>query len=231
MSLAHWPARRCLETEWLDTLAPDDPRALRSRRDLARLNRVMGSAGILRRRLQGRLPAQAVIAELGAGDGSLMLALVRQLPEPPARVLLVDQHPGIAAGSCAALAALGCEAQCIAADALDWILSAQPADAILCNLFLHHLPPQPLAALLQACAAKTSLFVACEPARRQSALVGSHLVGLIGCNAVSRHDAVVSVRAGFRGQELSALWPQHGVWELAEQAAGPFSHVFSASLR
>lgn len=229
MSTAHWKAKRCLETEWLDTLAPDDPRALRSRRDLSRLNRVMGSAGILRRRLQGRLPAQAVIAELGAGDGSLMLALVRQLPEPPAHILLVDQHPGIAAESSAALAALGCETECVAADALDWILSAQPADAILCNLFLHHLPPQPLASLLQACAAKTSLFVACEPARSLSALAASHLVGAIGCSAVTRHDAVVSVRAGFRGKELSALWPQQGNWILAEQAAGPFSHVFSAS--
>jgi hypothetical protein len=42
-------------------------------------------------------------------------------------------------------------------------------------------------------------FVTHIPARK--------LLWLIGCNAVTRHDAAVSMRAGFIRQELSALWP------------------------
>ena len=48
----------------------------------------------------------------------------------------------------------------------------------------------------------------------------------IGANDVKRHDAVVSVRAGFTGHELSALW--QAPWHLDERSAPPFSHVFVA---
>jgi hypothetical protein len=61
-------------------------------------------------------------------------------------------------------------------------------------------------------------------------LLGSYLIGLIGANAVTREDAVLSVRAGFAGNELSALWPvEHGGWNLREYAAGLFSHCFLAT--
>lgn len=49
-------------------------------------------------------------------------------------------------------------------------------------------------------------------------------------NAVTRADAVLSVRAGFRGAELQALWPAATArWSLAETRAGLFSHCFVAS--
>ena len=222
---------RSVEPEWLDTLPPDDPRAQRSRRDLKRLNRIMGNAGMLRRQLLQHHARPASLVELGAGDGSLMLALVRRLPQPPAHIILIDRQPGIAAASMQALTAMGCTVHCVAADAFDWLAQTDHVDGILCNLFLHHFAPQPLADLLQACAAKTSLFLACEPARTRTALCGSHLLGLIGCNGVTRHDAVVSVRAGFRPGELSALWPDKPTWRLTEQHAGLFSHVFAARRR
>ena len=78
MSLA-----RAIESEWLDELPPDDPRALRSRRDIRRLNLIMGHAGILRRQLLKHHPRPATIVELGAGDGTFMLALARQTGHRP----------------------------------------------------------------------------------------------------------------------------------------------------
>jgi hypothetical protein len=54
------------------------------------------------------------------------------------------------------------------------------------------------------------------------------LLWAIGCNSVTRHDALVSVRAGFSGDELSALWPDKKNWQLTERRAGPFSHLFIA---
>ena len=102
-------------------------------------------------------------------------------------------------------------------------------DLIVANLFLHHFEAATLAHLLQAVALRTGVFIACEPRRSRLALLGSHLVGALGANAVTRQDAVLSVHAGFRERELSQVW-QAGApgWRLQERAAGAFSHVFSA---
>jgi len=83
--------------------------------------------------------------------------------------------------------------------------------------------------LLAAVATRTDRFFACEPRRDWLALAASHLVGAIGANAVTREDAVLSVHAGFRGDELSKSWPVHGAeWQLQEYSAGLFSHCFRA---
>src|SRR5262245_47260239 len=71
-------ARR-VEEETLDHLPEDDPRAVRSRRDLRRINRIMGNDSIVETLLSGSLvrpPSR--IAELGAGDGSLALRLAQR---------------------------------------------------------------------------------------------------------------------------------------------------------
>jgi hypothetical protein len=60
------------------------------------------------------------------------------------------------------------------------------------------------------------------------ALAGSRMLGVIGCNDVTRHDAVASVRAGFDDGELSALWPRDPGWTLTEHARAMFSHCFVA---
>jgi hypothetical protein len=50
----------------------------------------------------------------------------------------------------------------------------------------------------------------------------------IGCGPVTRHDARLSIQAGFAGNELSELWPEKQGWRLSEQPAGWFSHLFIA---
>src|SRR3989442_156554 len=79
--------------------------------------------------------------------------------------------------------------------------------------------------------ARTRLFIACEPRRSQAALLASRALGLLGCGRETRHDAVVSVRAGFQGRELSAAWPIITGWELEERPSGPFGHLFMARHR
>jgi hypothetical protein len=71
--------------------------------------------------------------------------------------------------------------------------------------------------------------VACEPRRSRFTLAASGLIGLIGCNAVTRHDGIVSVRAGFIDHEISERWPSSGAWRLEEGPVGPFSHFFVAA--
>ena len=65
---AGWPRR--LVPELLDELPPDDPRALRSRRDLKLVNGIMGHAALLARALDALVTTSASpprLVELGAG--------------------------------------------------------------------------------------------------------------------------------------------------------------------
>ena len=47
---------RTLEPEWLDELPADDPRAMRSRRDLLRINALMTNSTLVARELHGVFP-------------------------------------------------------------------------------------------------------------------------------------------------------------------------------
>lgn len=213
---------RVLEPEWLDALAPSDARAERSRRDLRRINALMGNA----RHLAQALEDAVCIADLGAGDGSVMLAVARRLQRPGVEVTLVDRavYP-----LSPAFSALGWKAAAVRADAYEFLGRRGPRfDAIMANLFLHHFSGDALRRLLERIAARTALFVACEPRRSAFALQASRLVGILGCNDVTRHDAVVSVRAGFAGTELSQLWPREWGWRITEKEAWPFTHLFIA---
>ena len=71
-----WPRR--VVAEILDHLPPDDPRAVRSRRDLRLVNRIMGHAALLARALDPAMTAPRRLVELGAGDGTLLLRLARR---------------------------------------------------------------------------------------------------------------------------------------------------------
>ena len=125
---------------------------------------------------------------------------------------------------------LGWRAEKLIADVFVWARqsSAKPAEAVVANLFLHHFSDAQLAELFRAVGQAARLFVAVEPRRAAWPLGCSRLLWAVGCNAITRHDAAVSVRAGFAGRELSALWPGDDGWILTEQPAGFFSHVFVA---
>ena len=236
---------RVVEAEALDHLAPDDPAARRSRRDLVRLHRAMGTRSILSRGLRKLVSRRGAgvplrILELGAGDGSLLLGVARALGPgwPPVQLRLLDRQDLVAPATLAGLAALGWATQVQVADVLDWATRPDDAapslplprwDLITTTLFLHHFDGGDLELLLAAAASRCDRFFACEPSRSWLALAGSHLVGGIGANAVTRQDAVLSVHAGFRRGEISARWPPAGgAWQMRESAAGLFSHCFSA---
>jgi hypothetical protein len=226
--------QRCVKAERLDTLPPVDPRAGRSRQDLLRINTWMGNGGImagaLRSTRDGQRPVRLV--ELGAGDGRFLLGVARQLPGSwqGTSALLLDRLSAVSPETRHGFAALGWRAELLAVEALDWL--AQPAgpacDTMVSNLFLHHFQEVQLAALLRAAARQARVFIALEPRRSRRGCLFSRLLWLIGCNQVTRHDAPLSVRAGFTGRELSRLWPAGGGWNLQERPAGWFSHLFIA---
>ena len=221
---------RIVQPELLDSLPPDDPRAARSRRDLRRVNAWMRHHGIMAKALEHNRPGVAPrrITELGAGDGSFLLGVGQKLAArwPAVNVTLLDRQNHVSAETPAAFARLGWRAEFVVADVFNW----PPADGevVIANLFLHHFETARLAELFRLISRRAKLFIALEPRRAPWPLFCSRWLWAIGCNAVTRHDAVVSVRAGFSGQELSPLWPDKTNWQLAERSAGVFSHLFIA---
>jgi hypothetical protein len=220
---------RVVEAEILDQLPSADEAAVRSRRDLARLNALMGHARLIRKHLT---PDISRIADLGAGDGTLLLNVLRR-GCPVREVVLVDQQRIVTDSTLAAFKNIGVEPTIAVADVCEWLAKTPivPHTALVTNLFLHHFNPPQLARLLELASAKCDLLIACEPRRGAWSQLAASLVGLIGCNRVTRHDAVVSVRAGFRDHELSALWPDRAKWQIEECSAGLFSHLFVARRR
>lgn len=215
---------RKLTPELLDLLPPDDPSAVRSRRDLARINRAMLQHAIMARALSW-LPPPRRIADLGGGDARFMLDVAKRLSPrwPSVTVLVCDRRDIVSAETLAGFEKLG---WCCEVRRGDIFQTLPQADIITANLFLHHFDNAALARLLMLAAQQTKAFVACEPRRNRFAWLAAHLVAVLGANNVTRHDAVVSVEAGFGRCELSALWPPG--WRLREQGAWPFSHVFTA---
>jgi len=125
--------------------------------------------------------------------------------------------------------ALGWPVEVLTADIFEWLAKpAETADAMTANLFLHQFAERQLKELLRLAATRTKVLAACEPRRGRLPLMFSRMVRLIGCNAVTRHDAELSVLGGFAGREISALWPETQQWNLRERSARMFSHAFLA---
>lgn len=223
--------RRVVEPEILDRLAPDDPRALRARRDLRWVNAAMLQDVIIARTLRKyAVKPPRVLVDLGSGDGTFMLRLARRLA-PHWRnldVVLVDQQDAVMPRTRAAFAALGWNATVAAENVLDFLARDRPADLVTANMFLHHLHEPDLVRVLAAVAGITTLFVAGELRRTRFVRETGRFLWLLGRGEVICHDGRVSANAAFLGHELSALWPQQREWTTDERAVGPWTHLFVA---
>jgi hypothetical protein len=224
--------KRIVQPELLDTLPPDDPRAIRSRRDLRRVNGWMRNHAVMADALQNALTSRAPgqITELGAGDGNFLLRVAQKISPgwPDVKATLLDLKKNVSVETLAAFAALGWHAEVLVADVFDWLQTSDAGEVVVANLFLHHFEDARLSKLLHLISRRAKIFIALEPQRAAGPLFCSRWLWLMGCNEITRHDAVVSVGAGFSGGELSALWPDQQNWQLAERRAGNCGHLFIA---
>lgn len=213
---------RTLQPEILDELPSSDPRALHARRDLRRINALMGNGRFINQFVEAEvrrlnIPSPLRIVELGAGDGNISHQLADHLRAQGHAIQLtpIDQNP--------------CAADVIRADVFEWLPTAPSGEVIIANLFLHHFQINQLRKIFEQSAPRCKIFAAAEPRRNAIAAWFARRVNLIGCNEVTVHDADISVRAGFNGAELSTLWPQGGGWRLTERRAGLFTHFFGGA--
>lgn len=191
---------RLVVPELLDGLPPEAPEAIRSRRDLARINGLMGNHRWVMGLLENRLPGQVV--ELGAGDAALSNALV----ELGWKVRAIDLAPKPKA----------------CAEAVDWVqgnalemLEDLSGDVLLGNLIWHHFQREELERFVPVVDRFYGL-VAAEPWRALHAkMLGTTLLPFV--NSVTRHDMFASITAGFRHGELPSWFGLGDQWKVEEE--------------
>lgn len=183
--------QRQLEPEILDDLDPADPRAITSRRDLRRINFLMGNERWILRQVARRPAAARGITEWGAGDGHLLARLAAH-------------GPAAGIDRVARPADLPPDLGWHAADLLDTdpATAAQPGGLVVANLLLHHFDEAQLRRLGAHLRASGSTLICVEPRRSPAALACGKAM-LPWVSEVTRHDMIVSIRAGFRAGELA----------------------------
>ena len=187
------PLSRVIVPEILDSLPPDDPRAIRSRRDLRWIDCYLGNSRWIVRELKSRISGPARIMEIGAGGGWLCESVHAALPASRLTGLdLVPRPPGLPS-------------------AIDWkcgdffqTLGDTDAEVCIGSLILHHFT-DPALRELGECLQSFRQVVFCEPLRARLPLFLSKLSNPF-LGEVTRHDMPVSIRAGFRQGELPGLF-------------------------
>ncbi|WP_395449202.1 methyltransferase domain-containing protein [Aminobacter sp. UC22_36] len=223
---------RHLEPELLDGLPAGDPRAIASRRDLVRINALMFQARIMASLLRANVQTPPLrILEIGAGDGKFMLTVARLMAAgcwSNVEIVLVDRVDLMGKDLCNSFAAFGWKAQPVTADIFEWADEAlhRPFDLVCANLILHHFDDTRLLQLFPRIMTMAPMLVATEPLRAKVPFVATRFLRLIGACAVTQNDATQSVRAGFRGAELSQLWQLSGGTPVIEGRKGLFTQGF-----
>jgi hypothetical protein len=191
--------------EILDHLPADDPEALRSRRDLQRINFLMGNERWLCRMVKN-FPevASRGVVELGAGDGRLSAKLATAFPHAPITACDLaprpDELPPHVVWKRGDLLSESCELG---------------GGVLVANLFLHHFEGSALRRLGRLCE-NFEVLVFNEPDRAWF----PHLLGFTMwpmVNRVTRHDMHVSIRSGFaRGEMQAMMGLDAAAWAIAE---------------
>ncbi|MES2437612.1 MAG: hypothetical protein V4584_01010 [Verrucomicrobiota bacterium] len=200
-------SQRIVIPELLDHLSADDPEAMRSRRDLRRINFLMGNERwVCRTVARHAESANRGIVEIGAGDGMLCAKLARLFPQ--AAVAAYDLAPRPADLNPAVCWNRG-----------DIFAAAVPetGGVLIANLFLHHFEGETLSTLGRWFQ-HFELLVISEPDRaRFPHFLGGMLHPWI--NRVTRHDMHVSIDAGFRDGEIRRLLGvDPGRWQMRESS-------------
>ena len=181
---------RILQPELLDSLPPDHPDAQHNRRDIRRINRLMGNFRWFAHTLPPLLRPGEIPLEMGAGTGELALNLARRGIDVDALDLWPTPKLWPA------------DRRWHRAD-LRHFSGYGDYPVILGNLIFHQFSEEDLAALGTQLRASARVIIACEPLRRPLSQTFYQLFGpLMGANHVSLHDAHVSIAAGFCDEEL-----------------------------
>ena len=205
-----------LPAEWLDSLPSDAPEAQASRRDLRVFNRLLGTEEWVATLASNALRPGERVLELGAGDGALAGRMLAKGLPWDALDLAPEPRDWPEGGDW------------FQADALSFGYMAVHA-VVVANLVLHHFDEGQLGRLGARIRANARVILVSDLERSGwRAALFPWLCRLIKAHEVSRHDGALSIRAGFRRDELPralglsrATWS----WKIQSTLAGAYRLV------
>ena len=201
---------RVIVPELLDSLAADDPEAIRSRKELRWINALMGNERWMLQQLS-RHPEllKHGIVEWGAGEGFLCKKIQQTFCDAKISGVDLVTRP----------ADLPQDISWYSGDLLEMPLPSH-ASVIIANLFLHHLTDEQLRQC-QTWFDQASLLIFNEPLRKKSSHRWGRLLHPLLGN-VTRHDMHVSIDAGFIKGELAGIWSAiQSDWDVEEWEQWP----------
>ncbi len=184
---------RVVKPEILDTLEFDHPDAIKNRRDILLLNRLMGNYRWIDRALDNHVQEDEKILEIGAGAGDLIRHFHKK--DSALRIDGLDLCPAPADWP---------------SDARWWRSDLRHFDhwdqyeIVVGNLILHQFEIEDLERIGQSVLAENGprVLIISELVRRKTHLSQLKLASVLGINYVTRHDGAASIAAGFLNREL-----------------------------
>ena len=212
--------QRELRNELLDELDPANPKAKRSRQDLRRINLFMGNMRWIKKEIQqvlNQTNTKLNVIEIGSGDGQFLESLKHNIDLNLIGIDIQSKPQSISS-----------EIEWIQEDILqinDIPLNNSDPVAVICNLILHHFTDDQLFKIGKLLS-KANHIIINEPSRRFIPLIMGYLAfPLLG--QVTRHDMIVSIRAGFRGRELLKFFPSKNCITIKETVRGGIRYHLS----
>lgn len=211
----------------------DDPAALRGNlRDLARVNRWLGGAGLSARAIDALAGDRdsLTILDVGTGAADIPAALLARAARDgrQLRVTGIDNRPEVLAAAVARQPRLGMTPglELHVGDGRSLPFPDRSFDIAHASMLLHHLEPTVAVAVLgeMGRVARRGIVVN-DLLRGRLAWLGAWLLSHLATrNRYTRYDAPLSVRRAYTVPELTSLIAAAGLRVQASTIGGPFGH-------
>jgi SAM-dependent methyltransferase len=196
--------------EWLDQGRGSEADVAANLREMWRINRWLGGLAALTRHLYPRLAAArgGTVLDVGAGAGHVPAAMAAWAARQklPVRFTALDRSPRHLAGAGPTLGR-------VCADAARLPLAPASVDFVISSLFLHHLPPAEVVAVLAAAASAARRGVLMSDlVRGRAPLAAFRLIQpVFARHPLTRHDGALSIRRAYTPAELRELAARAGL--------------------
>jgi SAM-dependent methyltransferase len=214
---------RATEPELLDEGVPEAEAAL-SLADLRFVNRWLGNRGALLRAVRPHLPSGGRLLDVGCGSGDVPAFLRDRLPGPPLAVGLDVKALHLRDAPAAV--------RPVVADIRRLPFADGSFDVVTASLFLHHFDAHELPGLLRALSrlARRALVVNDLHRALVPWLFGRAAFPLLFRSPVSVQDGLLSIRRGFRAEELQDAFASAGLGGVRVRRSFPYRLVAVAAL-
>ncbi|PKO17032.1 methyltransferase type 12 [candidate division BRC1 bacterium HGW-BRC1-1] len=200
---------RATEKELLDEPDCSPELAAASYRFMEMVNARFGGVAVVRRFISQQSNAPLRVLDIGSGSCDIPLAVSRWARRRGRAVRFTCLEPAAGAAAIARerLAAAGDPAVGLLQEDAFEHAPVEPYDCAVSSMCFHHLGDEEILRLLERMRSQVRGPVLINDLLRSrwSALVTRALLAVVGAPAGVRHDALLSIRRGFRPDELSAL--------------------------